>query len=109
MKHFTYEERAEIYKGAINCFGGEEQVVVAIEELSECAKELCKVLRGKSNRQNLAEELADAAIMLEQMQIVLGMKKESEAWMDAKVLRLYNNIHPTVKPEVMEEHLENLA
>lgn len=47
--------------------------------------------------------------MLEQMQIVLGMKKESEAWMDAKVLRLYNNIHPTVKPEVMEEHLENLA
>ena len=109
MKYFTYEERAEIYEAAIEKFGIEAQAVVAIEELSECAKELCKVLRGKGNPQNLAEELADATIMLEQMRIAMGLNEETKAWMNAKLVRLRHNIRPTVSQEVADEHLENLA
>ena len=49
---------------------GDKQVVVAIEELSELQKELCKHLRGKTNVDNITEEMADVHIMLSQMQIL---------------------------------------
>ena len=49
---------------------GDKQVVVAIEELSELTKELCKYLRGESNTQNILEELADCYIVLEEMKIL---------------------------------------
>lgn len=47
---------------------GDKQVIVAIEELSELQKELCKHLRDKTNIENITEELADVYIMLYQMQ-----------------------------------------
>lgn len=47
---------------------GNKQVIVAIEELSELQKELCKHLRDKTNIENITEELADVYIMLYQMQ-----------------------------------------
>ena len=52
------------------------QVVVAIEELSEFAKELCKYLRGKIDKNNLLEEYVDAMIMMEQMKILFELKDE---------------------------------
>lgn len=59
----------ETFKTLIEKFG-EKQVVVAIEELSELQKELCKHLRGKTNVENITEEMADVHIMLSQMQIL---------------------------------------
>lgn len=50
-----------------------KQLVVAIEELSELAKELCKVLRGLYDEDNVIEEIADVYIMLEQMKIYFGV------------------------------------
>lgn len=52
---------------AIDIYGELNQKVVAIEELAELQKEICKDLRGKGNRINLTEELADVEIMLEQL------------------------------------------
>ena len=49
MEHMEYKDRAQIYDEAIGHYGMESQIVVAIEELSECAKELCKVLRRKGD------------------------------------------------------------
>ena len=63
----TYEERQQGYTNALIAYGEEKQCIVALEELSECAKEICKVLRGKGDREHLAEEIADARICLEQM------------------------------------------
>lgn len=48
---------------------GDKQMIVAIEELSELQKELCKALRGNANIDNITEELADAYIMLDQIQV----------------------------------------
>ena len=45
-------------------YGREHQSVVAIEELGELQKELCKMLRGLGNLEHLAEEIADVEIML---------------------------------------------
>ena len=55
----------EVLEAALSAYGSEIQRVVAIEELSELQKELCKSLRGQTDRQHIAEEIADVQIMLE--------------------------------------------
>lgn len=61
---------------AIEKYGKEAQTVVAIEELSELQKELCKKLRVE-NRSNegIVEELADVEIMLEQVRKMYNVKE----------------------------------
>lgn len=59
--------RLELYNELENKYGIENQIIVAIEELSELGKELCKLLRNKNNEEELIEELADVEIMLEQI------------------------------------------
>ena len=58
----------EFYKKILDIYKW-KQVIVAIEELSELQKELCKSLRGDTNYDNIIEEIADVEIMLEQMKI----------------------------------------
>lgn len=55
---------------------GDKQIVVAIEELSELTKELCKTLRGQPNTQNILEELADCHIVLKEMQTFFNITCE---------------------------------
>ena len=64
----NYHERIKIYDRVLKRNGMLRQSVVALEELSECQKEICKILRGEGNWDHLAEEVADACIMLEQIQ-----------------------------------------
>ncbi len=54
----------ELLKRAINKYGEGNQIVVAIEEMSELQKELCKTLRGEDNYPHVVEELADVYIIL---------------------------------------------
>ena len=65
--------RREVYFGAIEKWGEPAQIVMAIEELSELTHVLCKILNGKrsKNCDELYDELADASIMLEQLQYML--------------------------------------
>lgn len=58
----------EIEEEAIELFG-DKQIVVAIEELSELQKCLTKYLRGSYQEYNIAEEMADVKIMLEQLEL----------------------------------------
>lgn len=83
-----YEERVKTYTNALIAFGDRKQMIVAIEELAECQKEICKILRGGENFSHLAEEIADATIMLEQMRIMFSINDMVCEYMDAKVLRL---------------------
>lgn len=73
----------EILKSAIEHYGKEKQIVVAIEEFSEITKELCKYLRGGENRQHLIEEIADCYIMLKQLSFIFDIDK----------LEIANNMH----------------
>ena len=63
-------------------------MIVAIEELSECQKEICKILRGGENFPHLAEEIADATIMLEQLRLIFNINDQVCECMDSKVRRL---------------------
>ena len=54
----------QVFRSAISKYGETNQSIVAIEEMSELIKALCKKLRGKPDFENIAEEMADAGIML---------------------------------------------
>ena len=88
MNKIPYEQRAQVYTNALVCYGEKTQMVMALEELSECQKEICKRLRGYSNDEHLAEEIADATIMLEQLRLFFGLNDLVCEKMDDKVRRL---------------------
>lgn len=74
-----YKEKREICKILINKYKS-KQVVVAIEELSELAKELCKHLRNNSgevsNKKEIIEEIADVEFMLYQMKLYFDINQD---------------------------------
>ena len=70
----TMDEYTEhdIVRSAIDTYGAVMQITVAFEEMSEVQKELCKHLRGRGSHENIAEEIADVEIMLEQMKMLFN-------------------------------------
>lgn len=92
MNKITCEERAEVYNEALDTYGEDCQLVVALEELSEVQKEICKALRGEARPIFLAEEIADATIMLEQVRQIFHINDQVCSIMDVKVERLRQRI-----------------
>ena len=92
MNKFTYEERQRVYEAALNKWGKKLQATVAIEEMAEVQKEITKMLRGKLDREHMAEEIADATIMLEQLRQMLNINDSVESWMDYKVAELKRKV-----------------
>lgn len=80
--------KEDIYIGALAKWGAELQTVMVFEEMSELQKELSKNLRGKNNIENIAEEIADVEIMLEQMKILFNINEEVEEMKKYKIKRL---------------------
>jgi NTP pyrophosphatase (non-canonical NTP hydrolase) len=78
---------------AIDTYGKDMQLNVAVEEFSELIKEICKNKRGRDNINNIIEEMADCYIMLEQLTIIFGIKyKDINDVIDEKLARLENMI-----------------
>lgn len=92
MNKISQEERAKVYADALTTFGAGLQLVVALEEMSELQKEICKALRGEIHSAHMAEEIADATIMLEQLRQIFGVNEPVCEMMDSKILRLQKNI-----------------
>lgn len=65
-----YINESEVLQRALDTYGSLPQIVMVFEEMSELQKELCKYLRGKYSPANIAEEIADVEIMLEQMKML---------------------------------------
>ncbi len=95
MNKIDYPARVSVYDRAIMQYGTMLQSVVALEELSEAQKEICKVLRGKSSIEHLAEEVADATIMLEQIAHIYDIRELVSRYMDEKVQRLADRLEET--------------
>ena len=96
MNRIPYKEREKVYTNALIANGDKIQNIVAIEELSECIKEVCKVMRGKGNMDHLAEEVADATIVLEQVRLFFGIKETVSRKIDEKIQRLNNDLQRSV-------------
>ena len=65
-----YSDESKVLQRALDTYGSLPQIVMVFEEMSELQKELCKYLRGKYSPANIAEEIADVEIMLEQMKML---------------------------------------
>ena len=104
-KPMTAEREAKIIEGAVETFGAEAQVIVAIEECSELQKALTKWLRHKARNtksktasvadfiyDNIREEMADVSIMLNQLALIFGDANEEEiAKLERLERRLFEN------------------
>lgn len=88
MTKIPFSLRMQTYTNAMLRYGEKNQYIVAIEELSECQKEICKAFRGQLNEEHLAEEVADATIMLEQIRMLFGINDLVDRKMDEKITRL---------------------
>lgn len=60
-------------KRALDTYGKDLQLDVAIEEMAELIKEIVKHKRGKNNHLEMVEEIADVYIMLEQVKIACNI------------------------------------
>lgn len=87
-EHIPHEKRCKTYTNALVAYGDRAQMTVAIEEMAECQQAICKILRGGENFDHLAEEVADATIMLEQVQMMFNINERVSCYMDQKVQRL---------------------
>lgn len=97
MNQVCYGEREAVYRDALKVFGQQIQEVVAVEELSEVIKEVCKMQRGDGSKGALAEEIADATIMLEQLRLIYGINEDVCAFMDQKIVRLKKTVEKAAK------------
>lgn len=86
----TADEK-KIFLDAIRTYGATSQITMVFEEMSELQKALCKYLRGYENFYNvanIAEEIADVGIMLDQMTLFFTCGNYVEAVRAEKVRRL---------------------
>lgn len=76
--------REQILRAAIAHYGRGTQQLKAIEELSELIQALAKA----DDPDNIAEEMADVRIMLDQMEIIFDNREAVRIWYLRKLRRL---------------------
>lgn len=81
--------REKILKAAIREYGAGTQRFKAIEELAE----LIRALARGDDAENIAEEMADVRIMLDQLEIIFGNHAAVRLWELKKLRRLSERIH----------------
>lgn len=81
-----------VYQRAIAKWGEDAQTKMVLEEMSELQKEICKMWRGKDNREAIADEVADVEIMLGQLKVMLDIGKDVEDHKRMKLLRLQKRL-----------------
>ncbi len=82
----------DILQWAVTKWGNEAQTKMVLEEMSELQKEICKMWRGKDNRDAIADEIADVEIMLEQLKLILEIEDEVCQYRTAKLARLQRRL-----------------
>ena len=85
----TNNVRQEILTAAINHYGEDSQQLKAIEELSE----LIRALARADDAENVAEEMADVRIMLDQLELILDNRDLVREIESEKLMRLSERIH----------------
>ena len=100
----TAEERRALLDRAITAYGAPAQMDMAVEEMAELTKALCKVKRvscaaeAKAVLENVVEEMADVQIMLDQLRIIFGRSTaEAEEY---KLERLKKRLDTATAAEV---------
>ena len=93
----------EILENALTTFGAEAQILMVMEEMAELQKELCKNIRGKAKVANIAEEIADVQIMLEQMTLLYDCEHAVQANREYKLMRLESRIEAAISRSIRKD------
>ena len=64
---------SNVVQNSIKHYGSDLQTVVCMEECAELIQAISKMKRGKDNRNNLIEEIADVMICIEILKQVYGI------------------------------------
>lgn len=86
---------------ALSRYGAQAQITMAFEEMAELQDVLCKFLRGRVDGDtlaNIAEEIADVGIMLDQMAIEFEVEDAVAEQRAHKVRRLRERIEKDDQP-----------
>jgi NTP pyrophosphatase (non-canonical NTP hydrolase) len=89
----SLSEKDRVYFKAIERWGEQAQISMAIEECSELITVLVKLGRNKngSTKEQVIDEIADVMIMMEQLQHIFGFSKVADR-KDFKLTRLKERV-----------------
>ena len=83
----TNERVAEVCSRAVDVYGIEAQIWMAIEEMAELSNAIAKHRRNRVSREDVCEEIADVSIMLIQLAAIFGPDEVNE-FVEEKINRL---------------------
>jgi len=88
------KETKKIYQNALDAWGLNLQLLMAIEEATELTHSVCKLIRDNDSiaLEKVADEIADNKIMIEQLEFVLNLQKEVRKRRERKLRRLKKRI-----------------
>lgn len=90
MKRFINEDLNAFVDNLILQYGEKNQDIVCIEELSELQKALTKCLRGKENKEHIAEEISHCIISIMSVSKVHNISKEMIVKKINEKMKVYN-------------------
>ncbi len=78
---------------AVYTYGKTPQLIMCMEEMAELTKTLSKDIRGKTDIENISEEIADVEIMLAQLKIIYDCKDKVNSKRCRKISRLEERLN----------------
>ena len=84
--HDLVDHHTKIDLLALETWGGEDQIFMLVEEMSELIQAISKRKRGLEH--NIEEEIADVEIMLSQIKLYLNCGNEVYKWKNFKYERM---------------------
>ena len=89
---------SDIIKRSIEHYGKDVQSTVCMEECAELIQAISKEKRGKSDKENLAEEMADVLICIEMLKQIYNVTEdEIYSWVINKQERTIERIKKDVQ------------
>lgn len=90
-----------VLKRALQTWGGQAQMLMVVEEMSELTREILKnVNRGKDNVAAIVEETADVEIMLEQLKENYGIASGLPVYKAEKLKQIERRLNELDKKTV---------
>lgn len=87
------EELDKVFQRCEDVWGKEMQMMMCIEECAELQKALIKYFRDPdNNKEEIAEELADVAIMIAQIRYTMRVGEEYEKFFGLKMAELMRKL-----------------
>ena len=100
MRLDVWEDRVTLYSRAFREFGNTSQMRMCQEECGELIAAINQFLRGRIGLKDLAEEVADVRIMVEQMEICVKKLRVS----DVSVSEIVENKVERLRRMLREEY-----